>query len=99
MGLSGQTSLPLPPILLVEHRFHPVAVEPGFGGGVVVEVSVPEGGGDGEDGGVVFWVSLAAFAGKFVIGENGMFGVFQDEFVFAAGRQRGEDSESAVGFE
>src|SRR5262249_20742759 len=90
-------SLLLPRVFLVEDAAGGIGVEPGLGGGGVFEVGVPEGGGEGEDGGGVVGGALAAFGGERAVGGNRALGGFRDEIILAAGGKGGEDGEPAGG--
>ena len=58
-----ERSLPLPPVVFLQHRAWRFAVQPGFGFGIAFEKGIPEGGAEGEDDAMVIRVLLEAFAG------------------------------------
>ena len=87
---------PLPAVRLLEDRSGAVACEPFPGLPVACEPGVPECRAKGENGAMMVGVPLLAVAREGAIGEGGVLGVGQDQFVLAAGGKGGKDRQAIV---
>ena len=69
-------------------------IEPVLRGGISTEIGVPERSAQSQNHPVVVGVALLSIAGQRTIGEGGVLGSIENQFIFMAGRQGGKDSEA-----